>query len=303
MSASARALAQAKVNLSLRVLARETGGFHQLETVFQRLALADVVTVRSATGRSLDVRWSGAGGAPDLGAPEQNLAWRAADAYAAAFGWPSGFAIEIEKQIPVGGGLGGGSADAAAVLRALDALAPRAAGNAALMNLATRLGADVAFLTSPSELALAWGRGERMLDLPPLPAAPVLLVVPNFGVNTAQAYAALAEHRATAAGTAGALAPEAAWRSPRTLGSWSAVAADAVNDFEAVVFDDHPELAVVRAQLAALPRSVLAMMSGSGSTLFAVQSGATADSGVLTLPDGWRAIGTHTAPRADVDVN
>ncbi|MCX5761264.1 MAG: 4-(cytidine 5'-diphospho)-2-C-methyl-D-erythritol kinase [Gemmatimonadetes bacterium] len=311
MSASARALAQAKVNLTLRVLARETGGFHQLETVFQRLALADVVTVRSATGRSLDVRWSGAGSAPDLGAPEQNLAWRAADAYAAAFGWPGGFAIEIEKQIPVGGGLGGGSADAAAVLRALDALAPRAVGNAALMNIAARLGADVAFLASPSELALAWGRGERMLDLPPLPAAPVLLVVPDFGVNTAQAYAALAEHRATAAGTAvgtavgtaGALAPDAAWRSPRTLGSWSAVAADAVNDFEVVVFDDHPELAVVRAQLAALPHSVLAMMSGSGSTLFAVQSGATADSGELKLPDGWRVIGTRTAPCADVDVN
>jgi 4-diphosphocytidyl-2-C-methyl-D-erythritol kinase len=228
---------------------------------------------------------------------EKNLAWRAADAFASATGWPGGFAIEIEKQIPVGGGLGGGSADAAAVLRALDALAPRPMGTPALVDIGARLGADVAFLTSPSELALAWGRGERLLDLPPLPAAPVLLVVPDFGVHTAQAYGALSERRANAPFSAGA-----AWRSPRALGSWSALAADAVNDFEPVVFDDHPALATVRAQLAALPVTVLALMSGSGSTLFAVQTGETASTGALTLPRGWTALMTSTAAQQAVVV-
>ena len=290
-------MAQAKVNLALLVLAREAGGYHQIETVFQRLALADTVTVRATAGRALDVRWTGAGATPDLGPLEHNLAWRAADAYAAANGWPGGFAVEIEKQIPVGGGLGGGSADAAAVLRALDALAPRPVGAAALADIGTRLGADVAFLTSPSELALAWGRGERMLDLPPLPAAPVLLVVPDFGVNTAQAYGALAERRAQTPGSA-----DAAWRSPRALGSWNAVAADAVNDFEPVVFDDHPALATVRAQLAALPHTVFAMMSGSGSTLFAVQAGETASIGAITLPAGWTMLATSTAGQQAVIV-
>jgi len=291
-------MAQAKVNLALRILAREESGYHQIETVFQRLALADRVTVRESDARSLDVRWAEPSRAADLGPVEQNLAWRAADAYAAVAGWPRGFTIEIEKAIPVGGGLGGGSANAAAVLRALDALSVRPLGAAALIDIAARLGADVAFLTSASELALAWGRGERMLDLPPLPAAPVLLVVPNFGVNTGMAYRTLAAHRAAHAGPAAA-----AWRSPRALGSWSAVAADAVNDFEAVVFDLHPALATVRAQLAALPHTVFALMSGSGSTLFAVQEQGPANLGQLALPAGWTCVATTTAPANTIVVD
>ncbi len=294
---TARLMAQAKVNLALRILAREESGYHQIETVFQRLALADAVTVRESETRSLDVRWTDPSRAVELGPVEQNLAWRAADTYAAVAGGPRGFAIEIEKAIPVGGGLGGGSADAAAVLRALDALATRPLGHDALIDIAARLGADVAFLASPSELALAWGRGDCMLDLPPLPEAPVLLVVPNFGVNTGQAYRALAEARAAAA------APVAARRrSLRALGTWSEIAADAVNDFEPIVFERHPQLATVRAQLAALPESVFAMMSGSGSTLFAVQSRPAEKPGLLTLPAGWTFAMTRTAPLQPVVV-
>jgi len=288
---TAHVAAQAKVNLTLRILAREASGYHQIETVFQRLALADRVTVRESTARALDVRWADPSRPVDLGPVDQNLAWRAAEAYAAVAGWPRGFAIEIEKAIPVGGGLGGGSSNAAAVLRALDALAARPLGAAALIDIAARLGADVAFLTSASELALAWGRGERLLDLPPLPTAPVLLVVPNFGVNTGMAYRTLAAHREAHPGPA-----QATWRSPRALGSWSAVAADAVNDFEPVVFELHPALATVRAQLAALPHTVFALMSGSGSTLFAVQEKGPANPGRLALPAGWTFVATDTSP-------
>lgn len=297
---AARVAAQAKVNLSLRILAREQSGFHQIETLFQRLELADTVTVRPSKERSLDVAFGDPSRAVDIGPVEKNLAWRAAESYAAATGWPHGFAIEIEKWIPVGGGLGGGSADAAAGLRALDALAPDPVGNDALLDLAARLGADVTFLTSPAELALAWGRGERMLDVAPLPLAPVLLVVPDFGVNTAQAYGALAAHRDA---THAVSRPR--WRTAAHFGSWDAVAADAVNDFETVVFAQHPSLEGVRAQMGALPRSVLALMSGSGSTLFAVQhavaDGASAGaSGVLALPKGWSMVTTATAPAAPV---
>jgi 4-diphosphocytidyl-2-C-methyl-D-erythritol kinase len=182
------------------------------------------------------------------------------------------------------------------VLRALDALAPRPLGVAALVDIAARLGADVAFLVSPSELALAWGRGERLLDLPPLPEAAVLLVVPDFGVNTAQAYSALAAHRAESPASAGAV-----WRASQALGSWSAVAADAVNDFEPVVFEMHPELAKVRAQLAALSRTVFALLSGSGSTLFAVQNAETATPSPLALPAGWTFVATRTAAQQPVE--
>jgi 4-diphosphocytidyl-2-C-methyl-D-erythritol kinase len=107
MDRAGRVAAQAKINLALRVLAREVSGYHQIETLFCRIALADTVVVRIvARERSLDCHGA------DLGPIEANLAYRAAAAYAAARGWPDGFAIEIEKRIPVGGGLGGGSADA-----------------------------------------------------------------------------------------------------------------------------------------------------------------------------------------------
>ncbi|MHB8838670.1 MAG: 4-(cytidine 5'-diphospho)-2-C-methyl-D-erythritol kinase, partial [Gemmatimonadaceae bacterium] len=139
---------------------------------------------------------------------------------------------------------------------------------------------------------------------PPLPAAPVALIVPDFGVNTGEAYAALAARRADQGASAGA-----SWRSPRTLGAWSAIAADAVNDFESVIFEQHPALATLRAQLAALPRTVLARMSGSGSTLFAVQERADdtaaapgrGEIGLLALPSGWQAVHTTTAPQLPVE--
>ena len=258
---AARVVAQAKVNLFLRVLAREASGYHSLETVFARLDLADRVVVRvGGASRSIDCagpRLPAAG----LGPAEQNLAYRAAVRYAAATGWPSHFAIDIEKHIPVGGGLGGGSADAAAVLRALDRLAPRPVGPR-LLDLAPPLGADVPFLASECAVALAWGRGERMLAVPPLPGRDVALVVPAFGVSTADAYGWLAETRA-------AYVPGAAVVRPDDLTSWPALAARAANDFEDAVTARHP---AVGAWLAALRAdgARLARMSGSGSAVFGV---------------------------------
>src|SRR3954471_8595902 len=113
MTGAARVVAQAKLNLLLRVLAREASGYHSIETVFLRLDLGDDVCVRITSGRSLECNGP-AMPADGLGAVEKNLAFRAGLAYAEATGWPSGFSIELTKRIPVGGGLGGGSADAGA---------------------------------------------------------------------------------------------------------------------------------------------------------------------------------------------
>src|SRR6476620_6036955 len=166
---AARVAAWATLNLALRLLARAASGFHDLETLFCRIALADDVIVRVGEGSERSLSCTGdalpEGG---LGAPEANLAWRAAEAYAAFDNWPRGFAIEIEKRIPVGGGLGGGSADAGAVLRALDALSPSPLGFR-LAELGAELGSDVPFLTLESPYALAWSRGERLMPLPTLP--------------------------------------------------------------------------------------------------------------------------------------
>lgn len=240
----ARVVAQAKINLFLRVLAREASGYHQLETLFQRLALGDDVRVRvGVAGRTLDC------GGADVGPVERNLAWRAALAYAAATGWPDGFAIEIDKRIPVGGGLGGGSADAGGVLRCLNALAPAPLDAAELLALAAPLGADVPFLTSEAALALAWGRGERMLALPPLAPRRAHLALFRDGVATAEAFAWLAEWRRRS----GERPRPIVWTLER-FGRWDDVAMVASNDFERVVLPRREEIAEVREMFGSVAR-------------------------------------------------
>jgi 4-diphosphocytidyl-2-C-methyl-D-erythritol kinase len=263
-SSGARAvqvLAQAKVNLRLRVLAREASGYHQLETIFLRLELADVVRVRRARANSLDV--SGEVTAAAIGPTEQNLAWRAARAYSEVSGEGGGWAIELEKHIPIGGGLGGGSADAGAVLRALDAMSPKPIGEVRLLAIAATLGADVPFLTTTHVSALGWGRGERLLALEPPPARAIVLLVPAFGVNTAEAYGWLASHSRSA------VAEDAGVLDPSSLATWRGISAVAVNDFETVVAAHHPVLAAMVEALGAAGCAP-AMLSGSGSVVFGV---------------------------------
>jgi 4-diphosphocytidyl-2-C-methyl-D-erythritol kinase len=290
----ARTVAQAKVNLALRVLAREASGYHQLETLFCRLAIGDDVVVRTnVRGRSIDCHGDvvPTGG---LGAPEQNLAWRAADAYAAATGWPNDFAIEITKRISVGGGLGGGSADAGAVLRCLNALAPEPLSAEALVALATPLGADVPFLTTEAPLALAWGRGERLLEVGALPPRDVLLITFPFGVSTPVAYGWLDNDAPVGA-------PAARVWSVDRLASWEAVRAIAHNDFEAVVAPRHAEIAQALAALRSCAAdagdpSAFALLAGSGATVFLIVNRAPRT--IASLPDAdSRIIRTTTATR------
>jgi 4-diphosphocytidyl-2-C-methyl-D-erythritol kinase len=266
----ARVEAQAKINLFLRVLAREDSGYHQIETLFCRIALSDTVTVRiTESGKTIDCSGERlpSGG---LGAPETNLAWRAGSAYADATGFPRGFEISIEKRIPVGGGLGGGSADAGAVLRALNALNPRPLARADLRTIAFALGADVPFLTQDdSVLALAWGRGERMVLLPPLPTSAVWLLVPDASVNTADAYRWLdASHHRAEPGTV----------TLDQLLTWAGVSDISGNDFEHVVGEQVPLVGRLLTNLRSadvrslLGSSAMVLLSGSGSCI-AVVSG------------------------------
>jgi 4-diphosphocytidyl-2-C-methyl-D-erythritol kinase len=286
MTLSARVRAQAKVNLILRVLAREASGFHSIETVFLRLDLSDEISLRITTGRSLDCSGPAlpAGG---LGPVERNLAYRAADAYIGATGWPAGFAIEIEKRIPAGGGLGGGSADAGAVLRALDALSPNPLGPH-LVELAAGLGADVPFMSIDSPMSLAWGRGERLYPVPPLEPRPVLLVIPDFAIATADAYAWLAAGR-------GEYAPVGAVLAAESLATWEAVVGAATNDFEAVVARRRPVIADVIDRLRSMD-ALVAMLSGSGSAVFGVFDQMPVASEVERAT-GLRTIATQTSDR------
>lgn len=269
--------AHAKVNLMLRILARESSGYHSIETLFQKLELHDVVTVvagdevRDRTLHCDGPRMPSGG----LGVRESNLAWKAAVAYVAASGWETGWRVSIQKHIPVGGGLGGGSADAAAVLRAMESMSPNTLGSARLLELAVTLGADVPFLVTGASLALAWGRGDRLLVLPPLPVADVTLFTFAQGVNTGAAYREFARMREECDRRVTARAYSA-----DAFGSWASVSAIAANDFEDIVMQMHSGVAALLPPLrdaAAHARSAgalgIGMLSGSGATCFAIGDG------------------------------
>ena len=296
MSRAARVAAQAKVNLFLQVHDRDAGGLHRIDTLFCRLALADAVTVRTTEGaRSLDVAGPSMPRA-GLGPVERNLAWRAALAYVDAARWPGGFAIELHKEIPVGGGLGGGSSDAGAVLRALDAMSPRPLGRDRLHELAATLGADIPFLTGTAPLALAWGYGEQLREVPPLPVRPCWLVAFDVGVPTADAYRWIDESRSSPVGFHRSAAI------PVTIQSWSQVSQLASNDFESVVLARYPAIAVHLKALrsaesrAALGKSTIALMSGSGASIVVIPE---RDPGAPTMVagPGERVVVTTTTDR------
>jgi 4-diphosphocytidyl-2-C-methyl-D-erythritol kinase len=260
----ARVAAQAKINLRLKILARDIEGYHSIETIFARIDLADDVAVRvGKTGRSLDAHGA------ELGPVEKNLAYRAALAYESATGWPDNFAIEITKRIPVGGGLGGGSADAGAVLRALDALAPRPLGPR-LVTLAAELGADVPFMTLESPFALGWSRGERLFPLPTLPWHSIVIATPDHAIASAESYEWVANSRKVSGTmTTMGFSPTAFVIDAAAVRDWTRVAGIASNDFDAVVFSRFPELAKAAASLRQ-HGAMISMLAGSGSSVIGV---------------------------------
>jgi 4-diphosphocytidyl-2C-methyl-D-erythritol kinase len=260
LAAAVEILAPAKVNLELRVLDRDDAtGFHELATVFQAVDLADRLRIEVAPeGVAVDVRGM------DVGPARDNLVRRAAEAFVVETGLDTGLRITLEKRIPPGTGLGGGSSDAAATLKALNALFGEPVPPSRLAELAARLGSDVPFFLGPSPLAVGTGRGEELEAGAPLPPAWLLIALPDVHVATAEAYAALDRWRKERG------PPEAA-RPPRPSApaSWEEVARRARNDFEDVVTAAHPPVAEARGRLAGTdPRCVL--LSGSGSAVFAL---------------------------------
>jgi 4-diphosphocytidyl-2-C-methyl-D-erythritol kinase len=290
---SAKISAQAKLNLHLRVLSRDATGYHSIETVFHRIDFADELTisVRGDSRRTLDV--SGSDGVrAELGPTESNLAYRAAVSYFEVARWPSGFTIELEKLIPIGAGLGGGSADAAAVLRVFDSLAPEPLAQRELAAIAATLGADVPFLVSDGVMALGWGRGEETLALPPLPQRDLLLLSPDFKIATADAYHWLDADRASS-GVAIDDEDSAFRAAAGRFNSWSAVAANSRNDFIGPVAARHPRLLGL---FSVLERTIpkFCSMTGSGSTLFGVFDGSV-DNIEFESPNDAAAVKTRTS--------
>jgi 4-diphosphocytidyl-2-C-methyl-D-erythritol kinase len=261
--AASSILAHAKINLSLRVLAREQAGFHQIETLFCLLDLADEIEL-ALDGADIRLTVLAPPGmdapTPDLGPPQQNLAVRAAELFLERIGASHGVAIRLTKRIPAGGGLGGGSSDAAAVLRGLNRIHGRPLDLSELLVMAGSLGSDVPFFIADTQLAFAWGRGTRMARLAPLPARTVLLAVPPLRLATAAIYADLAAVRRADFVPAPGLVDLADL-------DWRHVDRTAMNDFEEVVFGQHPGLAALRDGLIA-HGAHCARLTGTGSVVF-----------------------------------
>ena len=258
MTDAVRVAAHAKINLFLRILARETSGFHQIETAFALLELADELSVRrSDSGVTLQVE------GPDLGPSDENLAVRAARMVLDATGNRFGVSMTLTKRIPVRAGLGGGSSDGAAALHAVNALAGNAVPRHELHHFAAKLGADVAFFAGGAALALAWGRGERQFRLTAPPSQPALVAVPPIQVATSDAYAWWDEQN-----------PSPSPRGPITLdadalGNWGSIGRLGGNDFETTVFGTHPELRALYERVAGTG-PVWVRLCGSGSAVAAV---------------------------------
>lgn len=273
MSSTVIRAAPAKVNLFLRVLAREEDGYHGIETLYCLIDLADSLQATSVDTAGVTIAVSGA----DTGPERENLAVRAAEMVLAATGRPFGVSLKLDKRIPVRAGLGGGSSDAAAALVAVNELAGHAVPQHELLQFAARLGSDVPFLVSEARLALGWGHGERLLRLPPLPSRSGLLLVPAVGVDTSEAYGLIDSVQQASRRGSVVMGTE-------TLQNWSDVARLCGNDFEAPIFGRHQEIGrAFEALVGSSP--LMCRMSGSGSAIFALyRSRKDRDDAQATVP-------------------
>ena len=244
-------LAPAKINLSFRIKERRADGFHEIETLMAPISLVDEITIERA-GDDGEIRFSCDD--PSLPAGDDNLVVRAANLFRATTGIATGITIALKKRIPHGAGLGGGSSDAASTLLGLDELFVTRLGQEELLDLAARLGSDVPFFVVRSA-AVCRGRGEIVAPTSLTTKFHLVLFKPDFSVPTPWAYSKWKESREL---------PGVNY-SPREFNG-----VRLVNDLERPVFEKFVLLAHLKTWLQDQPEVAVALMSGSGSTVFAL---------------------------------
>ncbi len=250
--------APAKLNLYLHVVGRREDGYHLLDSLVAFADIADRVAAVSAPGLSLAVEGPFAGALADN--DSTNLVWRAAEALARRLGRAPEVALRLEKNLPVASGIGGGSSDAAAALKALAVLWHAALDETALRDIAVTLGADVPVCVAarPSWLG---GIGEKIERAPALPPAALVLVNPGIPLPTPSVFKA---HRRAFSAAARFSAP------PADVAALASVLAERHNDLTDAAIAQVPAIAAVLDRLAAAKGALLARMSGSGATCFAL---------------------------------
>lgn len=247
--------AHAKINLGLHILRKRADGYHDIETVFHRVNNFDTVTVERTTSGRIAIRCTH----PEIPTDESNLCHKAAKLFYSETDHRPGLSISIEKQIPVGAGLGGGSSDAAAVLRACNLLHGYPLSDNTLGVIASQIGSDVPYFLHPDS-AYATGRGEILdyfrLELPYW----IVLVYPGIHIDTKWAYQSSTPNRSARHLNIRSLVQENLLQ-PR---AWVNALR---NDFEPVVFREYP--VIMRVKEALLKAGAdFALLSGSGSSVF-----------------------------------
>ena len=274
MTRRARLRALAKLNLELKVLPQRPDGYHELRTIFQTISLADRQDIEYLPGRKTKIAVE-----CDVAIPD-NLAERAAAMVMEETGARGLVQISLLKRIPMGGGLGGGSSDAAAVLLALPVLAGRVIPLPRLIDIAGQLGSDVPFFLLGGT-AVGLGRGAEIYPLPDYPAHHALVLVPQLHVSTAEAYRAL-DPKLTSL-RASPIINSFQSRAWNPAGMLSAPGLSfCENDFEGVVFERHPELKSLKSKLQRTGAK-FAMLTGSGAALFGIYE---------SRQEAWRAAGS-----------
>jgi 4-diphosphocytidyl-2-C-methyl-D-erythritol kinase len=280
---AARWSAPAKLNLYLHVVGRRADGYHLLDSLVAFAAPADEITAEAAPSLSLALRGPYAAALGDV--PSDNLVWRAAERLAAAAGWPSAAALTLTKNLPVASGIGGGSSDAAATLKALAALWRLEPGRVDLAAIAQTLGADVPVCLA-ARAAWLGGIGETVEPVPGLPPVMALLVNPGIALSTPAVFKA----------RQGAFSAPARFAMPADAAELAALLAARRNDLTDAAIALVPAIGDVLERLASLEGALIARMSGSGATcfaLFAAADSATAAAARLSAerPGWWVAAG------------
>lgn len=253
----------AKINLDLRVLNRRPDGFHELRTVFQTISLADTIDIDYEPARRTNISID-----DPLEIPG-NLVVKAAQAVLDALKIHAGLHFRLRKKIPMGGGLGGGSSNAASVLLALPVLLGRPLD---VRQIAAELGSDVPFFLTGGA-AMGIGRGTEVYEIPDLKPEPILVVSSGLHVATAPTYQALGRGLTASDSSSKINEFQAFVRVLASRHSAGAASPFSANDFEAVVFREFPQLQTIVRKLSQLGTSrgrPGVRMTGSGSAIFAV---------------------------------
>lgn len=249
----------AKVNLTLDVLGKRDDGYHNIRSIMQTISMRDDVEIVVGTGKP----WKLICTDERIPADETNLAWKAAEVYFNAINKdPDGIEIRINKRIPIEAGLGGGSADAAAVLRALNRHYNNPLSILALAELGAVIGSDVPFCTIGGT-ALVEGRGERIRKLPDMPDCIFVVCKPAFSVSTPELYQKIDSV------TIAKRPDSSAMESALLTGDLGGIANNLCNVFDPVVTADNLELNYIKSIFNSYG-SVGQQMTGSGSAVFAI---------------------------------